>query len=482
MKKLAILFLFIFVVSIQAQEYPTGLEFSKEKYDEVPESAPILTRSFNSLPSSASLKVYAPTPGNQGRQPSCVGWASGYGARTISYAIKKNWKNNLIKINQNTFSPSFVYNQIKFTGDLYCKRGSYIADAMRLIKTNGILKLNEFQYNSSSCNAKPPYNSLKNAKLNAIEGFERLSKWGDNSNSFVRKIKKALAENNPVVIGMTIHKSFYRAKGVWSPLSVNDPSLGGHAMVVVGYDDNKYGGAFEILNSWGTAWGNNGYIWVKYNDFKNKTNSTYVMIDKVGSPIVKNNTTTYKNKLSGEIKIRLSSGYNMYPTLSNNATRNFNIVKVTQTTYEVKKSYSSGTQFRIYMKSNQRGYVYLIGYGSYDKSVSKLYPFDNYSAFFNYSNSEIAIPNEDYYIEFDNKPGKDILCVLYSKEPLNLNDIINKAKYGSGDFVSRVKKALQYKMFRGSDIAFEKNKIAFNAQSNNSLAKVVPIFIQMNHQ
>ena len=286
---------------------------------------------------------------------------------------------------------------------------------------------------------------------------------------------------------MKIHKSFYRAKGVWSPQGANDASPGGHAMVVVGYDDTKYGGAFEIMNSWGSSWGNSGFIWVPYDDFKRQTNSSYVMIEKVGSPIVTNDNVVKSNKISGEIKLRLSSGINMYPTLSSDATRSFNIVKATasrpiKSTYEIKKPYSSGTQFRIYLKSQQRGYVYLIGYGGSDKSVNKLYPFDNYSPFFNYTNSEIAFPNEEYFIEFDNKPGQDILCVLYSKERLNINDIISKAKFGSVDFVENVKKALQYKMFKGSDIKFQKNKIAFSASSKSMTSKVVPIFIAVNHQ
>ena len=40
----------------------------------------------------------------------------------------------------------------------------------------------------------------------------------------------------------------------------------GHAMVIIGYDDNMYGGAFEILNSWGEEWGDNGYIWIRESD------------------------------------------------------------------------------------------------------------------------------------------------------------------------------------------------------------------------
>jgi len=186
--------------------------------------------------------------------------------------------------------------------------------------------------------------------------------------------------------------------------------------------------------------------------------------------------------MAGEMTLRLSNGNNMYPILSDNASRNFNIVKATKTTYRIDKSYTSGTQFRIYLKSKQKGYVYLIGYGSGDKSVSKLYPFDKFSDYFSYTNSEIALPNEDYFIEFDSKPGRDILCVLYSKEKLNINSIVHTARNGSGDFVSRVKKALQYKMFKGNNIKFERNRIAFSTKSTNSNAKVVPIFIEMNHQ
>ena len=38
-------------------------------------------------------------------------------------------------------------------------------------------------------------------------------------------------------------------------------------MVLIGYDDEKYGGSFQIVNSWGEDWGVNGKIWVKYKDF-----------------------------------------------------------------------------------------------------------------------------------------------------------------------------------------------------------------------
>lgn len=489
MKKLTpfiLCFISYFSLFSQDENFATGLDLSQEKYEEIPLSAPILTRSFTNLPNSYSLKPYAPTPGNQGMQPSCVGWASGYGARTIAFAIKNNWKNDIIKINQNTFSPSFVYNQIKANGDVNCKRGSYIADAMKLMNNSGILKKSEFEYSSTNCTAKPNTSSMYKAKSNKILTYERLARW-DNPYNLVGKVKKAIANKNPVVVGMFKYGKLGGYGELWTPPTI--PYGGGHAMVVVGYDNNKYGGAFEIMNSWGTNFRNGGFFWVRYNDFKKYIKTAYVLIE--GSDALPNkidNDTKVipkiKNNISGTITLKLSDGTNMQPTLSKNVHRNFNIVKANKkikTTYSIDKSYSTGTQFRIYLKSKQRGYVYLIGYGGYDKSINKLYPFNNFSPYFNYTNSEIAIPNEDYFIEFDNKAGQDILCVLYSKEKLDINSILSSVKLSSLDFVTAMKKTLNYKMFKGQDITFNTNEISFNATSSSLTSKVVPIFISINH-
>lgn len=477
MKRISLIVSILFLsYNLIAQEFVTGLEFSKEKYEEVTETVPLLTRSITSIPSSFSIKEFSPTPGNQGMQPSCVGWASGYGARTIANAIKNDWKSNTTKINENTYSPSFVYNLIKFKNDDNCKRGSYIADAMKLLNTFGVLPMKDFSYNSKNCKTKPSTYGYQMAKKNTILTYERLAKW-DNPHNLVGKVKKAIANKNPVVIGMQVSSSFYKAKGAWNGVHLNKP--GGHAMVVVGYDDDKYGGAFEILNSWGTNWGNNGFIWVRYKDFKTNTKTAYVLIDKSKKKVKVEDTFA---GIAGELTLKLSNGKNMIPKLSGEATRNFNIVKSVKTTYQIEESYSSGTQFRIYLKTKQRGYVYLIGYGSSDKSVNKLYPFDKFSDYFNYTNSEIALPNEDYFIEFDSNPGRDILCVLYSKEKLDIDKVVKSASYGSGDFVSKIKSALASKMVKGTDIKFQQNKIAFETKSSNSNAGVVPIFIEMNHK
>ena len=63
--------------------------------------------------------------------------------------------------------------------------------------------------------------------------------------------------------------SLYNVRGVTS-------AGGGHAISIVGWDDNyskdnfivkpQNDGAFLCLNSWGTDWGNGGYFWISYED------------------------------------------------------------------------------------------------------------------------------------------------------------------------------------------------------------------------
>ena len=38
-------------------------------------------------------------------------------------------------------------------------------------------------------------------------------------------------------------------------------------MCVIGYDDYFEGGAFQVMNSWGKEWGEDGLFWMRYNDF-----------------------------------------------------------------------------------------------------------------------------------------------------------------------------------------------------------------------
>ena len=46
-------------------------------------------------------------------------------------------------------------------------------------------------------------------------------------------------------------------------------------MCVIGYDDDLQGGAFQIMNSWGQEWGEQGIAWVTYRDFDHFVKEAY---------------------------------------------------------------------------------------------------------------------------------------------------------------------------------------------------------------
>jgi hypothetical protein len=78
-------------------------------------------------------------------------------------------------------------------------------------------------------------------------------------------MKAALANRMPVVIGIPVYTNLYQLSGPDSVYNTTSGNFdGGHAVTVVGYDDNRYGGAFKIINSWSINWGDEGYFWLPY--------------------------------------------------------------------------------------------------------------------------------------------------------------------------------------------------------------------------
>lgn len=81
----------------------------------------------------------------------------------------------------------------------------------------------------------------------------------------VSDIKEAMCKYGPIAVSVLVTSLFQNyANGVFYefPSNYNSPSSN-HAVVLVGWDDNK--GAWLMKNSWGTDWGEDGYMWIKYN-------------------------------------------------------------------------------------------------------------------------------------------------------------------------------------------------------------------------
>ena len=79
-------------------------------------------------------------------------------------------------------------------------------------------------------------------------------------------MKGCLASGFPFVFGFTVYESFesnaVASSGIVPMPAPNEKIVGGHAVVLVGYNDAV--DRFRVRNSWGTRWGQKGYFEMPY--------------------------------------------------------------------------------------------------------------------------------------------------------------------------------------------------------------------------
>jgi hypothetical protein len=253
---------------LTAQQQPpfaTGLEFADQAaYQGIPlASTPLM----GNLPSNRDLSSHFPTPGQQGTQSSCVGWAVS-ALKTFQERVERSWSLN---DPQHVFSPAFIYNQIRSSSD--CRGGSSFLAALNLLRRDGAATLADFPYDPNSCAAPPTPLIKQNAAVFRIADWRRVNVQDET------EVKNQITANFPVLIATQVDQAFMNLAGANVYTQFTGPSLGGHAMVVVGYDDAK--SAFKVMNSWGTNWAAGGFGWIGYSAFRQMTREGYVAQDVV---------------------------------------------------------------------------------------------------------------------------------------------------------------------------------------------------------
>lgn len=455
----------------QEKVYMTGLLPDDGTYDTLPTKTELLTRDYVTIPSKYSLVKYCPSVESQDDYHTCVGWATAYAARTIAEAVKYGWTDKN-KITSEAFSPLFVYALI--AKDDYgrpptnCNCGSHIYSALQLMKEKGVPKFSSFDVLCANSVGSELYPQALHYKID--DYFTLFNNPRANAVVKIQSVKKSLSEDCPVIISMRVEKSFMSAGQIW------DGKAGGfqgyHAMCVVGYDDEKYGGAFCVMNSWGNDWGDNGFVWIHYSDFAKYVDRAYeIYVRKLPKPTPAPIVEVKPHNFAGKLELRLKTGDElMQATLQTTEVMN---------TYRLTESYISGTRYRLYITNNEPAYVYVIG-SDLTGDVSKVFPPKNtISAALTYKSNHIAIPDERYYIEMNKTTGTDYMCVLYSMESIDIDAVIAKMKSINGSFYNKLKGALQDKLVPNDDIQYQKNSIDFSAQSKQM---IVPIIVEIPHR
>jgi hypothetical protein len=442
-----------------ASEFSFGAALDEQRYDKAEVFAALSSTygsSENQMPAAISLLQYAPKRLHQGRQGSCVGWASSYAARTILQSRMTGQAPDNV-----AFSPSFLYNQIALEG---CQ-GAYMPDAMETLRRYGDLPFSKFQYDERSCSRTPSDAHMTEAEQFRIKGYNRLSQGAEQYGVDIDGVRQHIAQGAPVVIGMLVGGTFMHemmGRGAWRPTQRDYSGYGfsGHAMCAIGYDDNKQ--AFQIMNSWGPEWGDNGTAWVSYRDFQHFVKEAYGLYP-MGSA-----AKFDPNKLAVKFGLVDNETQTLLP-LRQAGDRIF------RTSLPLHKGKANGTRFKIAITNSIECYVYVFGEETNGSSYV-LFPYtQKHSPYCGITGTRV-FPN-DHSMYPDDVGNKDYFAVVVSKAPLDwnaLNSSINTSRQGS--YAARVREAIGQQEVPNVQFAAS-DAVEFSCQLNgkNVVATIIEV-------
>ncbi len=150
-----------------------------------------------------------------------------------------------------------------------------LSDALNVLKKKGVPRLTGFPYDPQNCSRTPDASVISEAASFKIDDWKSVDE--DNLDS----IKGQIFSGTPVIFGLETSESFAKLQKGQIYNDLTSKRTGGHAMVLVGYSENKQ--AFKLINSWGDDWADNGYGWISYKAFRKWVQNAFVM-ELAGTP------------------------------------------------------------------------------------------------------------------------------------------------------------------------------------------------------
>lgn len=203
-----------------------------------------------SLPTSADLRNDCPTVFDQGQLGSC---SANAGCANLVMLLKAPV----------TLSRLYMYyKERELEGTINEDAGAQMRDICK-VAAKGVCEDKYMPYDITKFAQAPSAEAVANATFKA---------GSYHSVKGLQEIKRVLAvDKHPVLMGMEVFESFeseaVAKTGVMPMPKAGEQNLGGHAVLIVGYDDKKQ--CLIVRNSWGAEWGDKGYFYMPY-QFVNK--------------------------------------------------------------------------------------------------------------------------------------------------------------------------------------------------------------------
>jgi len=225
-----------------------GLGWRKDKKDERDYLYAVPPRIMAVLPSIVDLRPICPPVYDQGTLGSCTSQGIMLG---IEFCRRRQGAEAFTLSRLQNY-----YNEREMEGHIMEDVGAMPRSGLKSAQKQGACPETLWPYDVAKFAVKPPQECYQEALKYQILSYHRIIG--------LNQIKGCLAEGYPVLFGARIYGNFPQetATGAIPMPDIKAGRLGGHFMVLVGYNDPHR--IAIVRNSWGTHWGADGYGTIPY--------------------------------------------------------------------------------------------------------------------------------------------------------------------------------------------------------------------------